>query len=139
MNASTSSRRNARTSRARTRKRTGQAEETNHAKNHQESTLETTLLRRVTLSFLIKILILCGLGVDSTVKKLNKLTLAACRDKKKYFRYSEQSRAHHFPSSTILGESSPEKALVFLGVEQTTRPPVVKNFFSLQLDFTTKL
>ena len=31
-----------------------------------------------------KILILCRLGVDSYVKFLNKLTLAARRDKKKY-------------------------------------------------------
>ena len=32
----------------------------------------------------IQILILCRLGVDSNVKNLNKLTLAARRDKKKY-------------------------------------------------------
>ena len=88
MNASTSSSRNTRTSRARTRRRAGHAEEMTNAKNcinHQESTLETT---NVTPSHIVDFyqdLKLGRLGVDTIVKFLNKLTLAARPRQKKCF------------------------------------------------------
>ena len=88
MNASMSSSRNARTSRARTRRRAGHAEEMTNAKNcinHQESTLETT---NVTPSHIVDFyqdLKLGRLGVDTIVKFLNKLTLAARPRQKNVF------------------------------------------------------
>ena len=81
MNVSTSSSGN-----ARTRRRTGYAEEMKNAKNcinHQEGTSETTNVMPSHVVDFTKILILCRLGVDSYVKFLNKLTLAARRNKKK--------------------------------------------------------
>ena len=87
MNVSTSSSGNARTSRARTRRRTGYAEEMKNAKNcinHQEGTSETTNVMPSHVVDFTKILILCRLGVDSYVKFLNKLTLAARREKKSF-------------------------------------------------------
>ena len=72
---------------SRTQRRTGHAEEMKHAKNcinHQEGTSETTNVMPSHVVDFTKILILCLLGVDSYVKFLHKLTLAARRDKKKH-------------------------------------------------------
>ena len=73
--------------------------------DHSERTLETTMLRRAQESILSDLNTM-PVGVDSTVRFLNKYDLAACRDKK-------NTDEGHNPKLRleIIGFSSPKSSL----------------------------